>query len=498
MAEVVLIFPKFSNWNYKRDLPTSDTIPMGLLSIGSVLEKAGFSVRIIDGNLSPDYLQAVKTEVRDTGVLFIGISVMTAQVPEAMAIAAFCRLERPELPIVWGGIHPTLFPEQTNQDKNVDLVIFGEGEGPVLELARRLKEKKDFKDIPGLAWKQDEKIKVNDPGQPTDLDALPLPDYGLLAAERYARLEIKGQVKRSLAVHSGIGCPHRCSFCINTLLFKRKRRSKSAARILAEIQYLIKQYQVNHISFRDENFFSSRAEVEKFLAGVKESGLKFTWDTTVRADYFQPSYLSEEMLERLREAGCIRLGIGVESASARILEILRKDITLQEVEASAVLCRRHGIHPYYSFMIALPGEQKKEMLETINFIVRLKKINPDADIITPQIYRPYPGNELYEYCLKSGFQEPADLEGWAKMNLESSGYIPGRELPWISDLRLINSLTFFVEYAVKAKIPGGWQAPFYLALRLSFWLRRKVGFWHLLFEQPLYEILTSCKRKKVT
>lgn len=498
MAEIVLIFPRFSNWDYDRDIPTSDTIPVGLLSLGSILKQAGFKVRIIDGNIDRGYLEKVKAAVQAPEVIFAGISVMTTQVAEALSIAVTCRAVSPALPLVWGGIHPTLFPEQTSRDENVDIVIFGEGEGPIVELAQCLKEKKDFKDVPGLVWKQGHDITMNEAGRLTDLEALPFPDYGLLETEKYARLEIKGQVRKSLAVHSGIGCPHRCSFCINTLLYKRKRRSKSAARILDEIQYLIKQYRVNHISFRDENFFSSRAEVEKFLAGVQERGLKFTWDTTVRADYFRPSYLSEDMLARLQEAGCIRLGIGVESASARVLEYLCKDITLQDVEASAVLCRKYGIHPYYSFMIALPGEQKKEMLETVDFIVRLKKLNPDADIITPQIYRPYPGNELYKYCLKSGFQEPADLNGWARMSLESSGYVPGRELPWVQDLRLINNLTFFIEYAVKAKIPGNWQAPFYLALRVSFWLRRKAGFWHWLYEQALYEILAGFKRKKVT
>ena len=211
---VILINPPPLNYQYRK-YDFCARIPVGLLSVGSVLAEAGYLVNIIDGVIDPEYFLSIMT-TRNDDVLFYGISCMTAQIPAAVKIGRMLRKIAPDSPIVWGGVHPSLFPEQTVRSELVDLVVVGEGEYTSLEIANALRDGGSLHSIDGIACERNGSVSVNRPREPADLDKLPLPRYDIVDIERYLykNIHVIGPelIKRSMVVHSGLGCPFNCAF----------------------------------------------------------------------------------------------------------------------------------------------------------------------------------------------------------------------------------------------------------------------------------------------
>ncbi|NLE77826.1 MAG: B12-binding domain-containing radical SAM protein, partial [Chloroflexi bacterium] len=228
----------------------------------------------------------------------------------------------------------------------------------------------------------------------------------------------------------------------NTILYRRRYYPKSAARILDEITHLQSRYGVEYIVFRDEDFFSQKQRVRDLVQGIGERGLRFGWYANTRASYFRPTYLWDDLLGQLHAAGCDRFAIGVESGSQRVLdEIIHKDITLEQVEQAARLCHAHGINVGYSFIIGVPGETQPEMIATLRFMKRLKELQPRCYFFGPQIFRPYPGTELYDKALQFGFTQPEDLEGWVGAVSQQTGFMDTKSLLWIDNVRFVQQVS---------------------------------------------------------
>ncbi len=150
---VLLINPKPGlDWKYKRDDPIVGP-PIGLLSVGSALKSSGLRVKLIDAAVEPDHLSMIRKEILDNP-LFVGLSVMTSQVFSALEIADLIKRESPGIPVVWGGIHPSLYPEQTLNDSSVDIIVRGIGEETVVELSGRLDSAESLNQICGIGYKK--------------------------------------------------------------------------------------------------------------------------------------------------------------------------------------------------------------------------------------------------------------------------------------------------------------------------------------------------------
>ena len=330
---ILLINPKPGiDWKYRRDDPIVGP-PIGLLSIGSALQSSGFKVKLIDAAVEPNHLSMIRKEILDNP-LFVGLSVMTPQVSSALEIADLIKGESPKIPVVWGGIHPSLYPEQTLKDRSVDIIVRGIGEETVVELSRKLNSSAGLDQIKGIGFKQNSELLFT-PSRafPVNMDTFPELDYELLRLEKYINRiyeEWSTRSVRTLMVYGSIGCPYKCRFCINSVVHNSRYVHKSAERILGEIELLINKYAVTHVNFRDEDFFVSKERLGKLLDGIKSRHLRFTWDANARANYFNSGYLSEEMLKRLQDCGCVRLGVGAESGSDRVLQMIRKEITVKQ------------------------------------------------------------------------------------------------------------------------------------------------------------------------
>jgi len=498
MADIVLVNPNISTLRGKKK-GTSLNVepPLGLVCMGTYLKKQGFSVKIIDA-LVDDTEAEIKKNI--DGALFVGLSTMSSQISHALEIAGLVRRLNPNLPIVWGGMHPTLFPEQTLRDPLADFIITKEGEETAVELANSIEGGgREFSGIRGMGYKEAGKCRMNGERPFFDLNKMPFLDWGLMDIGQYIKTEIDGKIYDSMYIHSSRGCPSRCAFCINTILNRRMWRSMPAERVLDEIGHLVEKHKINNVWFREENFFASRGRAKEICRGIKARGLDITWLTTVRADYFGPGFLDDGFVKLLKDSGCIRLSMGIESGSQKILNYIKKDESPRNALASARLCNRHGIKPVFSFMTGLPTESREDTMETIELIKKLKRLAPNCDIIGPQIFRPYPGSEIYDWCKKNGFEEPDSLRGWTDPKvLMETGFVSATKLPWIKEPDFTSLISMSVPYAFNMGVKdalfcGSIQKA---ALSFSAKLRSFFNYWELPFEKRVFDAVYKRKSGK--
>ena len=522
---VILIAPPMITANLTPRESTGNTvIPMGLLSIGSVLREKDYNVKILNGLLGKTDLAAELNQINPKETLFVGISATTAQLPSAIKAASIIRENCPDIPLVWGGVHPTLFPEETCADPLVDVVVIGEGEYTCLELAEAFSGSGNLSHIKGIVYKdQDGNIIFTGKRAPHDLNNLPYPRYELLNLDDYLYRIIPNRenprerkMGKGLELHTGMGCPYRCTFCINTTVYRDGKyyqkslyRGKSAPRILDEIQMLIDRYEVEYIQFIDENFLVSKKRLFEFLDGIEKRGLKFNWFPSVRADYFNDHYLSEDVIRRMATLGCVVTGAGAESGSQKMLDYLKKDITLEQVEQVAKITNDNKIISLFSFMMGVPGESVEDMLMTIDFIKKLKKIGKYVVIQQPQLYRPFPGCELYDESIKSGFDAPRSIREWTPQILQSGGteygYVNPQSLPWVKkDHKKATVLRYVTSNMLLPDYIRNWGAGEYseeisikrlmfAILTGIFQIRRRLGFWAFPVECKVFEIAKEIK-----
>ena len=205
--------------------------------------------------------------------------------------------------------------------------------------------------------------------------------------------------------------------------------------VLNQLHLLISKYKLNHIVFLDENFFPSKNRAENILRGLIVHDV--SWVADCRADYL--STFDNDFFDLMKRSGCKGLFIGAESGSQRMLNVLKKDVTVEQIINALRACARHDIQPYVSIMIGLPTETKQDLLKTLKLMWVLRKDCPSVLWSGPQLFRPYPGGELYETCKRSGLNEPQTPREWAKpYHVGFTGYLDA--FPWIKDANMLNFL----------------------------------------------------------
>ncbi len=492
MRTVLLVNPPFAGWNYNLEELDLEP-PIGVLLIGSCLAQAGVPVKIVDGRLYRDYSDRVRRIIEETDPVFVGFSMMTGQIGHALQLAAQIKSLRPLLPIVWGGIHPTLFPEQTAAHALADVAVVGDGEDVCLDLARAFAGETKLDDVKGIAFLRDGRVIATPPRPPRDIDSLPNLNFDLLDVEKYIARDysVLGESgpTRTLTILTGKGCPCRCTFCINTIPQKRNCQFRSVPKILDEIAELADRYKITSVTFNDENFFGSKRRFFEFLAQIQQRGLRITWRGNARANYFSDNYLSADRVAEMRAAGCVLVQIGAESGSQRILDYLKKDIQLEDLARSADYTGRARMAASFSFMMGIPGETKTEVNETLRLADRLLKLNPLAYIIGPQVYRPYPGAELFQDCVQaaSGWRMPQSLAEWPAVVAEG-GHFSGFDQPWVEHADFLRSVDFAARYAFRRQQPGGVKGVVSRALKGLSRFRIRRNWWSCHAERRLYEM----------
>ncbi|TRZ74786.1 MAG: radical SAM protein [Deltaproteobacteria bacterium] len=470
--KILLIYPQLGPQSL---LPQA---PLSLLSICPNLEAAGYEPVIIDTRIESDYEEKIRHHLPES--LFVGITSMTGmQIQYALQVAALIRELDPQKTIVWGGIHATILPEQTLADPRVDIVVAGEGEEVVVELADCLAGGGDLRTVKGIYF-QDELGKAIFTGQRPflDMNSVPMPAWHLVNVSKYSEI----------GVQTARGCPYRCRFCFNHLYNGRKWRAKDADLVIEELRVLKERYNVNHVVFYDDNFFSNLKRTRYLCQEIINNNIDIQWSTTCRADILARR-VNEDFAELLKKAGVHILFVGSESGSQRILtEVINKQITTDDIIGMAETTRKYQLRVHTSFMSGFPGESESERRLTFNLMDRILEINPDLYITTICIYTPYPGNPLYDEIISKGlFNPPEALEEWAGLTFFNC------QLPWLSqkERTMLENLSFIARFVfwhkeIKERYIKPYQYPAYLFFRADALLRWRFRFFNYAPEWKLF------------
>jgi len=371
--------------------------PINLLYLaGTLITKGAFKVRIIDYEAKHYSVNELLTILRELNPLVIGITSMTPTIVNAYKIASIIKDKFPESKIIIGGNHASALPVETLEEfLNFDIAVYGEGELTILEVCNKLRYHQQLNGVLGIAYRNGEDIILESP-RPliNNLDDIPSPARQLINMDDYAsttRLGRPGGCKRTTELFTSRGCPYSCIFCAVRKIFDKKVRYRSLNNIYQEVRECVEKFHIGHFTIQDDNICLNSRQVY----GICDifSQFQVSWDCDARVDA-----VDKKMLREMARAGCKQMSFGVESGSARILKLIKKSITLDQIEDAFNWAKQAGIKRYAYFMIGVhPDETIKDIQMTKKVI---KKINPDYLGLALMI--PYPGTEIYDFMIKEG------------------------------------------------------------------------------------------------
>jgi radical SAM superfamily enzyme YgiQ (UPF0313 family) len=408
-SKVLLVFPKlFPKKTYQEDEYLN--FPLSVLQLAAALKKDNVDVSILDGRVEENYREKILT-LKDE-LLVVGFSCLTGQVSQGLEIANFVRENVPEIPIVWGGWHPTIFHKESIQSPCADVIARGEGEDIIRELVKCLRNGSGLSGINGITYKVNGDVSVNpDRALMKDFKMEKLP-YELLDHSRY---EVK---EGRISIITSRGCPQNCAYCSIQSYYTRHWYGRDAMEIADQIEYLKKRFNVDHFIFQDSNFFVDPRRTKAISEEIIKRDLKITWEASGHTKVLVRT--EKETYELVKRSGCRQISVGVESGSPRMLNIIHKGLKLEEVFNLAKLIVNSKITFRTNFIIGMPGETDEDLLQTFDVIRKLHKSCPNLKV-SVYMYHPIPGSPMYEEERQSGqiIDYPTSLEEWAKFKIES-------------------------------------------------------------------------------
>lgn len=384
-------------------------VPLSILAAASKLDRAGYTIKVIDQRIDKFW----KTELIETlnqGPLCVGITAMTGSQILGGLEASKVVKEHSRIPVVWGGVHATLFPRETLENPLVDIVVKAEGEVTFHQLVQRIQNGQGFEGLAGISYKNNGEI-VDNPARPyLKLDELPDIPYHLVDVRKY--LHQFFSEKDVLEIESSRGCPFACAFCYSPLYNQRKWRPLSSERTVQQIKKLASRYSINAFHFIDDAFFIDAERSNEIMRQIIKEHLNIKMGFQgVRIDTFDK--LSDKDLELLIEAGGTFLQFGVESGSERILKMINKRIKIEQVTAlNRRLAKFSQLKPYYNFMCGFPTETREDLFKTTSLAWQLLEENGNAMISPFHHYKPYPGTQLAPLATNYRDVTPSRLEEW--------------------------------------------------------------------------------------
>jgi len=371
---------------------SSARFPLSLLHLAAALDQSGNST-IIDGNVDRDVIGATMHAMEQNAFDAVGISVMGGpQIAPSIEVSKAIRERYPAIPIIWGGYFPTLYTDTALVAPYVDYAIRGQAEESLPELIAALTGPAvpDLAKIGSLSWKHDGAV-VHNPNRRFTLgdSGLVLPYDKLGDPRRYLARTFLG--RRTVAHQAAIGCRFRCTFCGVAAMFGGTTVLPAVARLERDLRYLKYELGADSVQFFDHNFFDREQDMIPLLEVMAK--LEMPWWCYARSDALLG--LSESTWKLVRKSRLRMAYIGAESPSGQMLKEIRKGTRPDQTLEVAELCRRNGVIPEMSFMVAPPENTEEETELTFEFIRDLKRINPESEIIV-YIYTPLPESSKHE------------------------------------------------------------------------------------------------------
>lgn len=391
------------------------TPPLGIAYIAAYLEKQGHEVELLDtvalGGKKPTTALGdvwVRYGITDEDVIkkiekakpdAVGITCMyTAYAGDAHRLAKLVKDNYPEMPVIFGGAHSSTFPELVLKDKNVDLVVQGEGEQTVLEIMKRLEKKEDILSSPGTVVRNNGSITSNPPrGYISDLDTIPFPARHLLDMERYKNATMKeGYILRrpSTTIVTSRGCPGKCIFCTIHSVWGRKWRYRSAKNVVDEMEVLVNDYGIREIHWVDDSAGIKKSRVIEMCDEILRRKLDIKWATPNGIAHWT---LDEHTLDKMKEAGCYRLTFGIESGNEETRKFLGKPYSLKQAERLIKYADKIGMWTICTLIFGFPYEKENSIKDTVDFAIR-----SETDMALFYLLAPFPGTPVYEVFKKEG------------------------------------------------------------------------------------------------
>ena len=395
-------------------------VPHGLLYIAAFAIKYGYEVKVYDRNVEDDDIEEI---LSDTQPKVVGLGCLTGtSIDDAIYVSKKIKKINPFIKIVWGGIHTTLYPDSVLKEDFVDFVVIGDGENSFRSILDKvIKNNISLESIDNLGYKEGGRLRYNKTSF-TDLDSIPQPAWDLIKVENYIRRKFYS--KRVLTINTSRGCPYKCSFCCVPNVHKGKWRAVSPEKIIENLKYLKDNYRIDGFQIDDDEFDIDRSRVLKICDLLETNNLCLKW-----SHFSRINIVKEEVLRREVACGLKLVEFGVESGSARMLVFLKKNQNIEQIVRAYGICRKIGLKTSALFMIGLPTEEINDLKKTVELI---KRLNPRLTICT--IYRPYPGTELFDYCINKGlFSYPDNLD---EVEDNYSGHINTSNVPDEEILRI--------------------------------------------------------------
>ena len=413
--KVVLVHPLGRNWLPGQvDMTRLANImpPHGLMMLAAVLEREGFDCEIVDLYAHPRTLVELVPDILARRPDAVGFSTTTSSFPGGAAIAGALKERRPDLPIVFGGVHPTsIWARLLKEYRAIDAIVVGEGEETFLKLVRE-----GFRASPGikgLAFRDASGTPVYSGPRPLiqNLDALPYPAYHKLEGfpKAYPLPIFNYPRSPSTTFITSRGCPFSCTYCDRSV-FGSTFRFHSAGYLVEHLRFLGEKYGIRHVNLYDDNFLLRKDRVVEFCERLIASKLGISFNCIGRA-----AGLDAPLLNLMKRAGCWMINIGVESGDAAVIGAHRAQADLDGIRETVRLIRAAGIRAKGLFMLGIPGETEASAEATVRFV--LENRFDDANLTK---FTPFPGAPIYATIGRFG----EFTEDWEKMNCINCVFVP--------------------------------------------------------------------------
>lgn len=393
-------------------------VPMQLLAVSKILAHEGYRIKIITPVDFKDPEKEILKQAK--GAICLGMTVLTGySIHDGLRVSKKVKELFPDLPIIWGGWHPSILLKETVADKNIDIVVKGQGERTFAEVVHALEKNKSLKSIMGIAYKTKDGEVIENPDRPLEsLDNFPPIPYRLLKVEKYIIPQEFGE--RSLTYFSSYGCPHNCIFCVEPIVNKRHWVGILPERAADEITELKREYNLDSIQIIDSNFFISEERAIRFSQRLIDNKTNIKWGD-VNGRTKQMSLYKESTWKLMKESGLSCILVGAESGDDKILRFMNKGITVNDTLNFTKICAKFDIKILSSFLVGFPWSEdplqcfelvEEEINSAFRLIDKMFKIYPRIRMMFA-LYLPYPSSGLFEQSKKIGLDLPGNLEEWS-------------------------------------------------------------------------------------
>ena len=426
---IILLHPRSTR-------PKNRRFPLSVLALGAVLEGKE-EYEIVDGNIDPNPGHTIDSIMSERPAEALAVSVMPGpQMVTAVELSKRFKAKYPKVPIIWGGYFPSLYPEATLNAPYVDIAVRGQGEDTFQELLPALRNGRDYRHIAGVSYRDPFGLVVNTKDRPirSPGDFPWMPYHQLREPHKYIARTFLGE--RTAVHQASYGCPFRCTFCGVTEVAGGRQKSEVPERTAAVLTHLKREFDINAVQFYDNNFFLRESDTADLAERI--TPLKLGWWCEGRIDILLR--YSDATMRALRRSGCKMIFLGAESGSDRILREMDKQLTTAQTLELAARLREFDIIPEFSFVIGNPKAPEEDLRTDMEFIRKLKQINPISEIIV-QHYTPTPHPDGMYGEIDGKIVFPKTPEEWASPRWYNFTVRRDPKLPWLprKTKRLIDS-----------------------------------------------------------